>query len=53
MSTKTTKTTLIEKILDLTKADPNTYFDRLSDKSESYLKKLATVCERLKQHNAL
>lgn len=42
-----TKTGLIEKILELTKADPSKYFDKLADHTEEYLNKLLTICEKL------
>lgn len=48
MSSKTKKGELIEKILKITKADPEKYIDVISDHSEEYLEKLLKVCEKLK-----
>ncbi len=42
------KGSLIEKILKLTKREPEIFFDKLSDKSEIYLEKLLKVAKALK-----
>ncbi len=46
--TQTSKTPLIKKLIEITNSTPEKVFDRLTDKSENYLKKLLVICERLK-----
>ena len=48
MESQTQKTELIREILALTKANPEKYFDKLTDHKESFLELLAAICKKLK-----
>lgn len=41
------KPELIKKIIDLTKQNPEKYFDKLYDQSEKYLHKLLIACQKI------
>jgi len=41
------KSKIISQILELTKGNPEKYFDRLSDHTLPYLEKLLKVCTKL------
>lgn len=43
------RSVLIDKILQLTKAEPTVHFDKLADKSETYLRKLLNVLKLIKK----